>query len=150
MTPTVTPRAGALWVWESLYRLPYRWRGDDPMEGFDCSGLVVEGLKSVGVLARDGDWTAAQLAKMFKVVAEAAWQPGCLVFWNRTKPDGIIYIGHVEILWSRLEGGPWLTIGASGGGSATTDDAKASAANAYVKVRPVAQDWKIVVDPFLV
>ena len=36
----------------------YSWGGDDP-EGFDCSGLVVEGLKSVGMIPRGGDATGS-------------------------------------------------------------------------------------------
>ena len=39
---------------------PYIWGGDD-FSGFDCSGFVIEILKSVGILPRDGDWTAAML-----------------------------------------------------------------------------------------
>jgi len=28
----------------------YLWGGDDPLAGFDCSGFVIEILKSVGIL----------------------------------------------------------------------------------------------------
>src|SRR5262245_24009514 len=54
-------RDAALHVWESHLNSPYAWGGDDSITGFDCSGLVIEGLRSVGLLARDGDWTAADL-----------------------------------------------------------------------------------------
>ena len=35
-----------------LLGTPYRWGGDDPILGFDCSGFIVEILKSVGVLLK--------------------------------------------------------------------------------------------------
>ena len=28
---------------------PYSWGGDDPMSGFDCSGLIHETLQAVGL-----------------------------------------------------------------------------------------------------
>jgi len=38
--------------------------------GFDCSGLVIEGLRSAGLLPRTGDWTARH------AVAEVSGQDG--------------------------------------------------------------------------
>lgn len=124
-------------AWSHVNR-PYRWGGDDPITGFDCSGLVVEILKSVGVLPREGDWTAAGLHNRFKdkgTVLEP--DSGCLVFWGNDR------ITHVEYCI-----GNGLTIGASGGGSATTSDSAAAAQNAYVKVRPIRKPYSYVVDPF--
>jgi len=123
----------------SLHGLPYRWGGDDPMTGFDCSGLVVEILKSVGVLPRNGDWTAAGLYSRFAPLGKVE-EPdsGCLVFWGNDRK-----ITHVEYCI-----GNGLTIGASGGGSATTSDSAAAAQNAYVKVRPIRDPYKYIVDPF--
>jgi len=117
----------------------YRWGGDDPA-GFDCSGLMVEILKCVGRLPRDGDWSAAQLAERFP--ATAVLRPGVMVFWNRGTG-----IGHVEMVWA-VHGGVVLTIGASGGGSATISDEAAIRANAFVKIRPVVPGWVKAVDPF--
>lgn len=141
MTPT-TPRELALWVWAREFGKPYRWGGDDPIEGFDCSGLVIEGLKSGGFLPRDGDWSAAQLAQKFPVTTML--QPGCLLFWNRGTPPAI---GHVEIVWL-VYGSRIFTLGASGGGSATTDVATAIAQNANVKIRLAVPGWALAVDPF--
>lgn len=118
----------------------YRWGGDDPA-GFDCSGLMVEMLKAAGKLPRDGDWDAAQLAEHFP--ATLVLRPGVMVFWNRGA-----HIGHVEMVYA-VHGGQVLTIGASGGGSATTSDEAAIKANAFVKIRPVVTGWVKAVDPFL-
>ena len=117
----------------------YRWGGDDPA-GFDCSGLMVEMLKAVGKLPRDGDWTAAQLATHFTPTAKL--KPGVLVFWTRG-----VHIGHVEMVWA-VHGDTVLTIGASGGGSATLSDEAAIKANAFVKIRPLVAGWVKAVDPF--
>lgn len=117
--------------------LPYIWGGDDPVAGFDCSGFVIEVLRSVGILPRAGDWTADDLYRKWAhntVVAPAA---GCLAFWRR---DG--RMTHVEFCLDSHH-----TIGASGGGSATTTPDQAIQQNAYIKVRPI-RPGAIYVDPF--
>jgi cell wall-associated NlpC family hydrolase len=107
----------------------YTWGGDDP-SGFDCSGFVIEILKSVGVLPRQGDWTAHQLATGFGWRRVDPPQEGDLVFWHsKQRPDRII---HVEICINST-----LSIGASGGGSRILTRADAIAANAFIKVRPI-------------
>lgn len=141
MTPT-TKRDLALLLAERQLNEPYIWGGDDPLRGFDCSGLMNEVLKAAGVLPREGDWTAEQLAGKFPRVNEAALKPGCLLFWNRgTK------IGHVEMVYAII-GGTIFTIGASGGGYTTTSPEEAAKQNAFVKVRPAVTNWATAVDPF--
>jgi hypothetical protein len=120
---------------------PYIWGGDDPVKGFDCSGFCIELLKSVGILPRKGDWTADGLYNKF--VSHVIDKPykGCLVFW--TNSEGKII--HVEFAVNEF-----LCIGASGGGSKTTNKEAAIDQNAYIKIRP----WhsrkliKGFVDPF--
>ena len=104
---------------------PYYWGGDDPMQGFDCSGFVIEILKSVGLLQRNGDWTAAGLSSMFPHV-DVPYR-GCLVFWENAAGKII----HVEYCLDET-----FSIGASGGGSSTTSEQAAITGNAYIKVRP--------------
>jgi len=121
---------------------PYLWGGDDPMAGFDCSGLCIEILKSVGVLPRKGDWTAEGLWNRFKDYEVQFPYEGCLVFWTNKKGDKVI---HVEYA---LDGE--LCIGASGGGSKTTSKQAAINKNAYIKVRPWSGRKKIkgLIDPY--
>ena len=125
----------------SFIGLPYRWGGDDPIQGFDCSGFVIEILKSVGALPRRGDWTAHGLYYMFtdKIVQEPI--EGCLVFWERQ--DGRVV--HVELCIDAN-----FAIGASGGGGTTITIEDAIQKNAYIKVRPFRSRPHIrgFVDPF--
>ena len=126
-----------------LHGTPYRWGGDDPTEGFDCSGFVIEILKSVGILPRSGDWTASMLWSWFGEKQVISPYEGCLAFWNNGPEDRIV---HVEYCLSDK-----LTIGASGGGSSTISPEAASLSNAYIKVRPILNNTKLkgYVDPFM-
>ncbi len=120
---------------------PYIWGGDDPL-GFDCSGLCIEVLKSVGFLPRSGDWTAALLYDKFAVTEQG--HLGCLVFYHSSRnPQRII---HVEFCL-----GDGLAIGASGGGSSTTSIATAMAQNAFIKIRPIDSRKNLLgfTDPFI-
>jgi len=148
MTPSFLRRELALDIWKALLWKPYLWGGNDPMSGFDCSGLVIEGLKSVGLLPREGDWSAHALARerfpapRYPRLADSMLQPGCLVFWGSAER-----LTHVEIVFARAEG-VLVTIGASGGGSKTTDLDAAKAQDAYVKLRPLRSGWQEALDPF--
>ena len=104
---------------------PYIWGGAGPTS-FDCSGFVIEILKSVGELPRSGDWTAHQLADMWHRTRDP--RSGDLVFWRNAGGRAI----HVEMCI-----GDGLAIGASGGGSKTTTVAAAIKQNAFIKIRPI-------------
>lgn len=140
-------REAAFFVWERLLNVPYLWGGDDPLAGVDCSGLVLEGLKSVGIVPRESDSTADQLLTVvFKdKPRQMRLQRGMLVFYGTPAH-------HVEIVWAVIERETLervtLTIGASGGGSKTVDRAEAVRANAYVKIRRITPNWIAAVDPF--
>ena len=148
------PRTLAQQVAWCNYGLPYRWGGDDPLKGFDCSGFVIEVLKSVGVLPAAGDWTADSLYRRFTRLAEAHGinharslpEAGVLAFWSyegiRDKKR------HVEICIDADH-----AIGASGGGSLVQTEADAVQQNAFIKVRPLvprgAMNGISYVDPFI-
>ena len=118
--------------------MPYIWGGDDAVAGFDCSGFVIEILKSTGKLSRSGDWTAKGLYNIFVDRKIIKAKEGCLVFFAKNGK-----INHVEYVWKH-----GLTIGASGGGSRTLTREDAIKQNAYIKIRPMRNDVYAVVDPF--
>jgi cell wall-associated NlpC family hydrolase len=122
----------------SFLGLPYKWGGDDPMVGFDCSGYVIEILKSVGILPRRGDWTAQNLHDRFRDSKYSFAEEGMLVFWRRSTPNVPPYkIIHVEYCLTRE-----LSIGASGGGGSTITEQDAVEQNAYIKIRPFeSRSW---------
>jgi cell wall-associated NlpC family hydrolase len=120
---------------ERFIGTPYRWAGDDPMAGFDCSGLVVECLQAVGRLNYGIDATAQVLHDALKAYAAAeSFGRGDLVFFGKTNTSithvGIICSGYI---W-HLSG--HLMIEAGGGGSKTLTVEDAIKQNAYVRVRP--------------
>lgn len=119
---------------------PYLWGGDDPLAGFDCSGYCIEILKSVGILPRDGDWTAQGLYsyfKKFECVVDYQ-DEGCLVFYGKSTDK----IYHVEYCVT-----PTISIGASGGNDSTLTEQDAINQNAYIKMRPIRRPIAVV-DPF--
>jgi len=127
-------------AWSYLGK-PYLWGGDDPIAGFDCSGFVIEILKSVGVLPKDGDWTAHKLYEMFKAKEYNYPAEGHLAFWGRTKE----HMTHIEYCIDEN-----LSIGASGGGSKTKTIQDAFKQNAYIKIRPFKiRSPLCFVDPFM-
>lgn len=139
MPNTNTPRERAVWYLTKWIGTFYLWAGNDP-SGFDCSGLIIEVLKAVGLLPHVFDDTAHGLYLRYKPQKTDTLAPGCLVFWLK---DG--KARHVEMAIDKHH-----TIGASGGGSTTLTIADAIKHDAFVKMRPVAYrgtDYKIV-DPF--
>lgn len=124
-------RDTALRVCWALYGTQYVWGGDDPMSGFDCSGLIVEALQSAGVLPHGTDYTSQQLRQQFATreisIDAAKHTPGALIFYG----TGLAKIEHVA-----MSLGNGTAIQAAGGGQATTSPGAAERANAFVKVRP--------------
>ena len=119
---------------------PYLWGGDDPIAGFDCSGFIIEILKSVGKLPMDGDWTAHDLYLRFKDKTTSFGKEGCLVFWGRS----LEHISHVEYCINED-----LSIGARAGGRKTKTLKDAIDQNAYIMIRPIRPRLPLVfVDPF--
>ena len=140
ISPTLT-RYLAIGYAAYFIGVPYRWAGDDPLAGFDCSGFMVEILKAVGLIGQASDYSAQALFNEFALHETEEQKPGCLVFWPN--PAGRII--HVEMIHT-----PGFVIGASGGGSATISIESAILKNAFVKIRPI--DYRgsgyFIRDPF--
>ncbi len=112
--------------------------GDDPVAGYDCSGLVTEVLRATGDLAYGERLNAQGLHDRFKkksVRPVGAILPGDLLFFGK----GLTGIYHVAIAH-----GSGRMIEAGGGDSATTNDAQAAARNAFVRIRPIAMHRDLV------
>lgn len=110
--------------------IPYTWGGDDPT-GFDCSGLLIEYCKSIGVIERGADYTAKGLAlhleKNYPV--SALGDPGDLVFFWQMGTANIYHCGIVVA--------PGICLEASGGGRHVRGIADAIKHNAFIKNRPI-------------
>ena len=112
---------------------PYRWGGDDP-SGFDCSGFVLECLKTVGLSREHADFTADSLMRYFLDAKELEKpEKGALLFYLNEKQRAY----HVVICLDDM-----YQIGASGGNSQTTDLNKAWNQNAYIKIRPIGSHFE--------
>ena len=113
---------------------PYIWGGDGSGKsdgGFDCSGLVVECLQAVGVLANGSDFPAKAL---YNHLLSHGWvnvprgleTASDLCFWGKSETS----ITHVSIaIGSRQH------IEAGGGGSGSKT---AATSNGMVRVRPLS------------
>lgn len=116
---------------------PYRWGGDDPIDGYDCSGFVQELLSSVGHDPK-GDQTAQALFDYFNAMGRAEWNVhkiGALAFFGKDPT----HISHVAMLLDE-----YRMIEAGGGGSQTTNRAEAAAQNAYIRIRPISNRSDLV------
>jgi len=126
--------------------IPYYWGGDDPIQGFDCSGFVIEVLQAVGLLPFGYKDIAGGLWNKWKNHTVLKARPGCLALWFQPGfPLSIQTCSHVELC---LDEG--YSIGSSGGGSKTITPAEAIRTNAFIKIRPFTW-WghpPIFVDPF--
>ena len=139
----MTKREVAIEVLKNQINKPYKWGGNDPLEGYDCSGLVVEMLQSVGIIGRNEDYTADDMFRKFPDTD--ILEPGTLVFWDW---DGDGKMDHVEVIALIDDDGQLYTIGSSGGTYATNSPEQASRDDAYIKLRPLMPDHAQAVNPF--
>jgi len=108
----------------------YIYGGDDPL-GFDCSGVIVEALKTVGRLKNYEDLTADGLWHRFRALhKEKQARRGALVFWF----DKSGRAAHVGVCRTS-----WHYIAAEGGGEHVKTMEDAIKFNAFIKMRPLTE-----------
>jgi len=109
---------------------------DDPILGFDCSGLISEACRSVGWiggyerLSSDGFLNDNRFEK-----TNDAINPGDILVYGRRLDDGTLDAYHVAACIDAYH-----IIEAGGGGRGTDTDKEAAALNAFVRVRPI--EWR--------
>ena len=154
------PSSGSDFLLESFYRAkaveyiqhwigtPYSWGGDD-FSAFDCSGLIVEVLKSIGKFYDYEDYSADSLYHQYKDNEVRQAFSGCFIFWFNKEGKAV----HVAMMLDKH-----FLVHASGGGSMVKTINDAIDKNAYVMMRELkkvakfrkshyGQDYKVV-DPF--
>lgn len=113
---------------------PYRFGadqggGDDPIRGFDCSGLVCELLRAAGVVPYNFRVNAKALHSQFTKsgLVEGSARFGDLAFFGHG--DAVSHVGFCLDTDTMMEAG--------GGDASTSNDEVASHQNAFVRLRPI-------------
>jgi cell wall-associated NlpC family hydrolase len=85
--------------------IPYKWGGNNPEEGLDCSGFVRYVYRQVTgmLLPRE----SAQISKTGDVIAQSDLHPGDLVFFNTRRGQAThvgIYMGKQQFIHAPTQG----------------------------------------------
>lgn len=127
---------------QTLVGVPYMYAGDNPITGFDCSGVASEFLRAVGELAYNERLSAQQLYDRYanNNAGVGYFAPGYLSFYGKS----VVEIVHVGVVIS-----PHLMVEAGGGDHTTTTLAEAGARDAFVRVRPIKyrKDFLLTIKP---
>jgi len=111
----------------SYLHIPYIWGGESPSVGFDCGGLVIDILQTVGELPNRYDNTSQGLYNHFSKVANSTGIGlGALCFYGKSK-NRIIHVAMMIDDSSILEAG--------GGNSTTKTVVDAIKKDARVRIR---------------
>lgn len=120
------------WKW---YGKPYKWGGDDPIGGGDCSGYMSEILRSVGAIGSNERVTTHTIWQRWgiqdnRAISGTDIEAGDILLYS--KNGTVSGINHVVIAVS-----PNFILEAGGGGPGTDTIAEAAAQNAFVRMRPL-------------
>lgn len=115
----------------SLLNTPYKWGGNSPLDGVDCGGLVIEILKTLGILPNKYDASSQELYNQFsgglgRVVTTPSFT--CLAFYGKSVTE----VSHVVFCLDN-----YRAVGANGGDRAVTNLEVARAEDARAKIRPI-------------
>ena len=124
----MTNKESLMMFFQSVLGTPYKWGGNNCLQGYDCSGFVQDALAVIGVDPK-GDQTSNDLYNFFKDIQELNPKNisfGCLLFFGKEK------VTHVAIALNNKQ-----MIEAGGGGSKTTTFQDAMKINACVRIRPI-------------
>lgn len=112
----------------AMLMTPYEYGGDDPMSGFDCSGMVCELLRAAGVVPFNFRTNAQGLFNLLKSTSAATLPTlGAIAFFGKSVNE----ITHVAFCLDAT-----TMIEAGGGNSTTVSEVIASGQNAFVRLRP--------------
>lgn len=118
----------------SFLNIPYKWGGNNPLTGFDCSGLTQELLSYFG-MDPAGDQTANDLYQHFQMYGQKSKPDlGVLLFFGTT-----FRVIHVAMALD-----DYRMIEAGGGGSNTVDLESAKKQDAFIRVRPISHRKDLV------
>jgi len=73
--------------------VPYIWGGNNPLQGFDCSGLVCWCLKRIGYISNGVDLSAVDLYNLIASHSLQTPEKGALLFFGQS----VNQIHHVAI-----------------------------------------------------
>lgn len=106
---------------------PYRWGGSNPLTGFDCSGFVLELLKSIGAHPFP-DGSAQALYNHYRTNGSAMGvRAGALCFYGKSSTS----ISHVAFMINLNQ-----ILEAGAGDSSTVSIERAKEQGACVRLRP--------------
>ena len=116
---------------QSLIGTPYKWGGNNPITGLDCSGLGMELLRASGEIDNPSlDLTAQEIYDhlVARGGSVGAYSQGTFAFYG----ESVTKITHVAFMVS-----PYQIIEAGGGGHKTLSVEDAAKNNAFVRLRDI-------------
>lgn len=119
----------------ALIGTPYVYGGNNPLFGLDCSGLICELLKSVGVINWRIDLSAQGLRETLLKTKHVSTFPiseeGSVLFFGKSKTT----ITHTGLALNKS-----VMLEAGGGDSSTSSIEQATMRGAFVRIRPIRAD----------